>query len=386
MSLLNFTLLFLLFIQSEGLIPAPTNKKIDKGYFNILENASKILPQGQIVQTAKKSWNLIWRIFMTELAPQSKDGTYERPIYQTKGWIGTEEFPDENERYHLYLGNPCPWCHRVRLAVALLRFTPEQIGITYLVDDPVKASRGGWVFDDNVGIDPLHSNDLVSSTIILLICFLFERSERSLGSHMRICTFFKRELYEKVSPGFKGRCTAPLLIDLKTNKIVSNESADIVRMLNLVDLGQSREERQKRINLYPKDLAATIDETNDWVYHLINNGVYRCGFSTQQGAYDKASSDVRQGLEQVEAILGDRKFLCSDDFTEADLRLLPTILRYDGAYSPLFKAGGVNLRIRDFPNILNWLQRCWDIEGVKESIDLEDAVSSYYRRKYYCVS
>ena len=74
----------------------PTNKKIDKGYFNILENASKILPQGQIVQTAKKSWNLIWRIFITELAPQSKDGTYERPIYQTKGWIGTEEFPEDS--------------------------------------------------------------------------------------------------------------------------------------------------------------------------------------------------------------------------------------------------------------------------------------------------
>lgn len=287
---------------------------------------------------------------MTELAPQSKDGTYERPMYQTKGWIGTKEFPDEHHRYHLYLGNPCPWCHRVRLAVALLKFTPEQIGITYLVDDPVKASRGGWIFDEKVGIDPLRSNDL-------------------------------RELYEKISPGYKGRCTAPLLIDLKSNKIVSNESADIVRMLNSLHLGQSQEERQSRINLYPKDLADKIDETNDWVYHLINNGVYRCGFSTQQEAYDEASSDVRGGLEQIETILGERKFLCSDEFTEADLRLLPTILRYDGAYSPLFKAGGVNLRIRDFPNILHWLQRCWDMEGVKETIDLEDAVSSYYKPK-----
>lgn len=201
-------------------------------------------------------------------------------------------------------------------------------------------------------------------------------------SHMLSFIFVKRELYEKLSPGYKGRCTAPLLIDLKSKQIVSNESADIVRMLNSVDLGQSQEERQKRINLYPKDLADEIDETNIWVYHLINNGVYRCGFSTQQEAYDEASSDVRQGLEQIETILGDRKFLCSDQFTEADLRLLPTILRYDGAYSPLFKAGGVNLRIRDFSNILNWLQRCWDMEGVKETIDLEDAVSSYYKREY----
>jgi putative glutathione S-transferase len=159
---MKITLLLSLIILSNGLIPAPTSKKVDKGYFNILENASKFLPQGQIVQTAKWSWNAIWKIFMTELAPQSKDGTYERPTYQTKGWIGLDEFSDEHDRYHLYLGNPCPWCHRVRLAVALLKFAPKHIGITYLVDDPTKASRGGWIFDDKVGTDPLHSNDLVS--------------------------------------------------------------------------------------------------------------------------------------------------------------------------------------------------------------------------------
>ena len=97
---------------------------------------------------------------------------------------------------------------------------------------------------------------------------------------------FQRELYETLSPGYKGRCTAPLLVDLKAKKIVSNESSDIVRMLNTVKLG--RDESIDCIDLYSDELAAKIDETNEWVYDLLNNGVYRCGFSTQQNAYDQA--------------------------------------------------------------------------------------------------
>mmetsp|Transcript_207 Transcript_207/g.277 ORF Transcript_207/g.277 Transcript_207/m.277 type:complete len:215 (+) Transcript_207:15-659(+) len=191
----------------------------------------------------------------------------------------------------------------------------------------------------------------------------------------------QRELYEKLSPGYKGRCTAPLLIDLKTKSIVSNESSDIVRMLNKVKLGRTNED-DDCIDLYPEALASDIDETNEWVYNLLSNGVYRCGFSTQQAAYDAASKDVRSGLDRAEERLSKQPFLCGDQFTEADLRLLPTVLRFDGAYSPYFRAGGVNRRIRDYPNLLKWLQRCWDMEGIKETIDLDDAVSSYYRQLF----
>ncbi len=191
---------------------------------------------------------------------------------------------------------------------------------------------------------------------------------------------FQRELYETLSPGYKGRCTAPLLVDLKAKKIVSNESSDIVRMLNTVKLG--RDENIDCIDLYSDELVAKIDETNEWVYDLLNNGVYRCGFSTQQNAYDQASADVVKGLTKANDILAESDFLCGDSFTEADLRLLPTILRYDGAYSPFFRAGGVNRRIRDYPHLLKWLQRCWDMDGVQESIDLQDAVSSYYKQLF----
>lgn len=333
--------------QTFGLLPTPPG--LDKG-FNLLETTSKFLPQGNLVKGAKESWKFIWQRMMAELAPQSKKGSYERPSYASNGIIGSSEFPDEKGRYHLYLGNPCPWCHRVKLAVALKKLGGENIGQTRLVDDPVKASRGGWVFS-KADKDPLGSYDL-------------------------------RELYEKLSPGYKGRCTAPLLVDLKAQKIVSNESSDIVRMLNTATLGKEKSDIEDCIDLYDKNLASKIDETNEWVYELLNNGVYRCGFSTQQNAYDQASADVKLGLERANEILSENDYLCGNHFTEADLRLLPTILRFDGAYSPLFRAGGVNKRIRDYPYLMQWLQRCWAINGIKESIDLQDAVSSYYKQLF----
>ena len=319
---------------------------LDKG-FNLLENASKVVPQGRIVQTAKQGWKFVWKRMMAELAPQDKAGEYKRPSYTFSGEIGTPEFPDEPGRYHLYVGNPCPWCHRARLSLALRDITSDEVGVTALEDNPVKASRGGWIFG-SAGKDPLGSADL-------------------------------RELYDKLLPGFTGRCTAPLLVDLKTKTIVSNESSDIVRMLNFATFGNKG---KARLDLYPEDLATLVDETNDWVYELLNNGCYRCGFATQQNSYDRASEDVRRGLQRCEDILSETDFLCGDVFTEADLRLLPTALRFDGAYAPLFRAGGAHLRIKDYPSLHAWLRRCWSLEGVKDTIDLQDATSSYYRQLF----
>eukprot|EP00550_Attheya_septentrionalis_P002011 CAMPEP_0198287796 /NCGR_PEP_ID=MMETSP1449-20131203/6495_1 /TAXON_ID=420275 /ORGANISM="Attheya septentrionalis, Strain CCMP2084" /LENGTH=401 /DNA_ID=CAMNT_0043985817 /DNA_START=245 /DNA_END=1450 /DNA_ORIENTATION=- len=323
---------------------------VDKG-FNLLENASKVVPQGAIVATAKESWKFIWKRMMAELAPQDKSGSYARPKYSFNGKIGEDAaFPDEAGRYHVYLGNPCPWCHRVRLALALRSMDKSEIGFTILVDDPVKASRGGWVFGAT-DRDPLaNCRDL-------------------------------REVYDALVPGFTGRCTAPLLVDLKGRKIVSNESSDIVRMLGKITLGDSSNKKERR-ELYPDSLVTQIEETNAWVYPLLNNGVYRCGFSTTQTAYDAASADVRKGLQQCQDILSQQPYLCGNSFTEADLRLLPTVLRFDGAYAPLFKAGGTHLRIRDYPALHAWLQRCWDLDGVKETIDLADANASYYKQLF----
>ena len=117
---------------------------------------------------------------------------------------------------------------------------------------------------------------------------------------------------------------------------------------------------------------------------MLNNGVYRCGFSTTQVAYDSASADVRKGLELCEEKLSQTPYILGDTFTESDIMLLPTLLRYDGVYSPLFKAGGTHLKLKcDYPNIHKWLQRCWQkVDGVSSSIDIADATSSYYKQLF----
>lgn len=346
-------------VPVDGLVPITPpvlmgfGNDLDKG-FNILETASKLIPQGRIVSTAKEGWKFAWQRMMAELAPQDKTGSYSRPSYGFGGKIGVDqEFPDEPGRYHLYVGNPCPWCHRARLVLALRNITPDELGFTTLIDDPVKASRGGWVFNRNraENRDPLGSDDL-------------------------------RQLYDTLSPNYQGRCTAPLLIDVKAKKIVSNESADIVRMLNSVSFG-TEDEAQGRLDLYPPAYRTVIDDTNAWTYDLLNNGVYRCGFSTRQASYDAAAADVRRGLDRCEALLARQNFLCGPVFTETDLRLLPTALRFDGVYAPLFRAGGAHLRLRsDYPSLHAWLQRCWALPGVRETIDLADANASYYKQLF----
>jgi glutathionyl-hydroquinone reductase len=324
---------------------------VDKG-FNLLELASGIVPQGKIVEAASESWKFVWKRMMAELAPQDKKGTYQRPAYTFAGKIGDATFPDEAGRYHLYTGNPCPWCHRVVLAVKVLGLTTDsQIGLTVLEDNPRKASRGGWVFSK-------------------------QQPDRIFGG----CNDL-REIYDTLSPGFKGRCTAPLLVDKKSRRIVSNESSDIIRILNQASFGDV-DAKEARIDLVPSNQLAQIDETNEWVYRLLNNGVYRCGFSTTQAAYDAASSDVRQGLQRCEEILQSSNYLCGPRFTEADLLLLPTILRFDGVYAPLFKAGGTHLRVKDYPALYQWLKRCWEMPAVRASIDISDACASYYRQLF----
>mmetsp|Transcript_61257 Transcript_61257/g.149949 ORF Transcript_61257/g.149949 Transcript_61257/m.149949 type:complete len:512 (+) Transcript_61257:185-1720(+) len=139
------------------------------------------------------------------------------------------------------------------------------------------------------------------------------------------------------------------------------------------------------IDLYPSHLQSSIDEQNGWIYEKLSNGVYRCGFGTTQKAINNASQDVLEGLERCEAILSKQAFMCSDDtLTESDVMLLPTMLRYDGVYSPLFKAGGTHIRLEcDYPSIFAWLQRCWnDVPGVSKSIDLTDACHSYYKQLF----
>ncbi|CAK0733836.1 hypothetical protein CVIRNUC_000341 [Coccomyxa viridis] len=312
--------------------------------FGILEWSGKLVSQGTLVKGAKYGWRLAWETMMKELAPQTKDGSYSRPTYNLKGVIGSSEFPVESGRYHVYIGNACPWCHRVLLALIVRGLLPH-ISYTIAADDPERASRGGWVFDTP---EPVFGrNDL-------------------------------REVYDAASPSYRGRCTAPLLVDKQTRRLVCNESSDIVRMLNSVSLPGA-----SAVDLYPAELAAEIDTVNDLVHNNINNGVYRSGFATMQGAYERAQADLYSAFDAVERRLSQQRFLVGDRFTEADLRMYPTIIRYDGCYTTLFKCS--KKRISDYPNLSAWLRDVYQLTvpnspglQISNSFDLDDARRSYF--------
>jgi len=331
----------------------------NNGGLRILEWAGRggLLPQPLLVQTAKTGWREAWKIMVSELAPQSKSGDYIRPTYGFQGKLGTSEHPAVPGRYQLYVGNACPWCHRVLLAKVFRNISMAQLPHTELVDDPTKASRGGWVFG----------------------------TERDDQKDPLFGSYDLRALYERCSPGYTGRCTAPLLIDKETGTIVSNESEDLVRMLNEVDFEESTAGQEHRnddsknsfnVDLYPPHLQADIDAANRWIYSGINNGVYRCGFATSQSAYDRAMDDVTKSLDRVEGMLSKSRFLLGEKITESDLRLLPTVARFDSVYFPFFKC--TNRRIENLPNLKGWLQDMYMIPGVKETLDLERAKSSYF--------
>lgn len=197
-----------------------------RGGLRILE---WIPSQKVLVTTARFTWTTLWRTMLSELAPQSSEGAYVRPAPQVgSGTTWPSNLPMVGGRYHVYVGNACPWCHRVTIALAL-RGLLGSISFTRLADDPERASRGGWCFDAS-DPDPLcGAADL-------------------------------KAVYDAITPGgaFTGRCTAPLLVDLQTGSMISNESADIVRMLNAFDIGHNDEARP-RVDLYPEHLAAAID-------------------------------------------------------------------------------------------------------------------------------
>lgn len=358
------------------------------------------------------------QILMTELAPQGKDGEYVRPTYSFTDSLGSPAFPLEEGRYHLYVGNACPWCHRLTLAHALRGLSQSQLSYSYAIDDPERASRGGWAFDT-----------------------MGEGGGGEAGAPFADPVFGcrdLREVYDLCAPGYTGRCTAPVLVDVKRRRIVNNESSDLLRFLNLFPPppGQTHPD----VDLFPPSLRPRILEINAWVYPLINNGVYRCGFATSQAAYDRSVRDVFRGLESVEAILTDQRFLAGDVLTEADVRrgeegkgggdarrggfsgclslqhlrtfnsstsmkcitdvsfihsfapsspcfplpgppavqvrLFPTVIRFDAVYASLFKCAGK--RIADYPNLTQWMREVYQIPGVRTTVDIPALIRSYF--------
>ncbi|MCG7366718.1 glutathione S-transferase family protein [Pantoea sp. ACRSH] len=288
-------------------------------------------------------WSAEWH----PVQATDKQGGFVRQTSSFRHWIssdGSTPFPAEPDRYHLYVALICPWASRALIA-RKLKGLESVISVSVVAP---QLGEQGWRFGGFPGAD---------------------RDTLNGASYLH-------ELYTRADADFTGRATVPVLWDKKTQTIVNNESADIVRMFNsgFGDLADNR------IDLYPSALRAEIDALNAAIYPRLNNGVYRAGFATTQLSYQQAYSDVFEQLNELEARLADgRTFLFGERVTETDIRLFVTLIRFDVAYYGLFKCN--QRRVRDYPLLNRYLKSMLSISGVRETVDIEHIKQGYYSIK-----
>lgn len=184
---------------------------------------------------------------------------------------------------------------------------------------------------------------------------------------------FLYQLYLHADPHYSGRVTVPVLWDKKNHTIVSNESAEIIRMFNSAFDGLGA----KAGDYYPPALQSKIDELNGWIYDNVNNGVYKAGFATSQQAYDEAVDKVFTALARLEQILGQHRYLTGDQLTEADIRLWTTLVRFDPVYVTHFKCD--KYRISDYLNLYGFLRDIYQISGIAETVNMDHIRHHYFR-------
>ncbi|NKG31217.1 glutathione S-transferase family protein [Erwinia rhapontici] len=274
-------------------------------------------------------------------------GGFVRQTSSFRHWVtadGSSGFLAEPDRYHLYVALICPWASRTLIA-RKLKGLEEVISVS--VVEP-QLTDEGWHFGDFPGAD------------------------RDTLNHAE----YLHQLYTRADDSFTGRATVPVLWDKKTGTIVSNESADIVRMFNS---GFGALATQS-VDLYPESLRAEIDALNAEIYPRLNNGVYRAGFATTAISYREAFNDVFGMLAELETRLSNSgPYLFDAVLTEADIRLFVTLIRFEVAYHGLFKC---NLRqLRDFPALNAYLQRLLAIPGVRETVSIDHIKQGYYSIK-----
>ena len=266
----------------------------------------------------------------------SKDGAFERESAQRNNPLPAAEAG----RYHLYVSLACPWAHRTLIYRKLK-------GLESLIDVSVVSwlmGEHGWTFDQSQG----STGDTLDG-----IDFLHQR-------------------YTHDDPHYTGRVTVPVLWDKQEQRIVNNESSQIIRIFN----SDFDDLTGNRLDLYPEPLRVKIDALNERIYPAVNNGVYRAGFATSQGAYEEAFDALFSELDTLEQLLDGQRYLGGEYLTEADIRLFTTIVRFDAVYYGHFKC---NLRrISDYPNLSNWLRELYQWPGVAETVNMEHIQRHYY--------
>ena len=277
---------------------------------------------------------------------KSTGGQFVRPDTRFRNWVtvdgspgptGEGGFKAEAGRYHLYVSLACPWAHRTLIFRKLKKLT-EAVSVSVVHPHMLEQ---GWEFTAE------WPDDLFGSRRLF-------------------------EIYLKVDPDYSGRVTVPVLWDKQRQTIVSNESADIIRMLNSAFDAFGDAE----LDFYPEALREEIDALNAVVYRTVNNGVYRAGFATSQQAYEDAFRALFQTLDELDARLDEQRFLLGDPLTEADWRLFTTLVRFDAVYFGHFKCN--RRRIADYPNLSGYLRDLFQIPGVKETVNFDHIKQHYY--------
>lgn len=269
-------------------------------------------------------------------------GKFIRTEAQFRNFIDYHsEFTPDSGRYHLYVSLACPWAHRTLIYRSLKDLNDH---ISCSVVNPYMLENG-WTFEESF---PGTTSD-----------HLFSKQ-------------YLYQIYLKADSNYSGRVTVPVLWDKKNQTIVSNESSEIIRMFNY----SFNELTGNNLDFYPEKFQEKIDEINDFTYHNINNGVYKIGFATKQSVYEEELDRLFNALDQVEEMLEQNTYLLGSEMLECDLRLFPTLLRFDPVYVGHFKCN--KKRIIDYPNINRYLQSIKSNSKIKPTINIDHIKTHYY--------
>lgn len=296
---------------------------------------------GQLVDGV---WHDVW------YDTKSTGGTFKRANAKFRNWItangavgpsGTDGFPAQSGRYHLYVSYACPWAHRTLIFRALKGLT-DHISVSAVHPDMLS---DGWTFEkDNHGA--------TGDTLFGLP--------------------FARDIYVRADPTMTGRVTVPILWDKERETIVSNESSEIIRMFN----SAFDEITVNTDDYWPANLREEMAPVNDRIYDTFNNGVYKSGFATSQAAYDAAVHPLFDTLDWIEARLSGNRYLMGDVITEADWRLFTTLIRFDPVYHLHFKCN--RNRIVDYPNLWAYTRELYQWAGVADTVNMDHIVRHYH--------
>ena len=272
-----------------------------------------------------------------------QSGSFDRPVSVFRELVSHKHptFKPEANRYHLYVSYACPWAHRT-LIMRQLKQLESFISVSVVLPDMLE---NGWEFGTS-----------------------FPHATEDHNYHVS----YLHQLYTRSNSSCTSRVTVPVLYDTQQDCIVNNESSEIIRLFN----SEFNELSGNSADFYPEQLQDDINEMNETIYHRINNGVYKAGFAQTQEAYDQAVNELFDALDKLDHHLKTQQFLVHNQLTEADIRLIPTLLRFDCVYHTHFKCN--KKQIRQYPHLYDYVLRLYDLPAVKDTTFFDHIIRHYY--------